>query len=177
MHHPASEPDRADWQARCAAHGLSMTAPRRAILAALLELEQPGDAVTLLQATKRHHPGAQIGTVYRFLRELERAGLARAWAQPHGRMRWQLQATAPPTPSATGEVHGLLQQVQTLLRELDRLGLAESLLAPPVVPRQAGHALELLGRIAEQLGYQLLPAAATSSIHEPPTLAPSFSAY
>lgn len=147
-----------DWQARCIAHGLSMTAPRRAILAALQEQEQPGDAVALLQAACRHHPRTRIGTVYRFLRELEHAGLVRAQAQPHRRIRWQWSTDPLADAPATSELRGMLQQVQGLLHELDRLGLVDALLMPSnAPPRHAGNALELLAGIAEQLGYRHLP--------------------
>ena len=135
-----------------------MTAPRRAILAALEELEQPCDAVALLQAAGRHHPSTRIGTVYRFLRELEHADLVRAQAQPHGRIHWQLHASHSDDALSLSKLHGMLQQTQELLYELDRLGLAEALLAASAPPRrQASHALELLTDIAEQLGYRLLP--------------------
>lgn len=173
-----------DWQARCIAHGLSMTAPRRAILAALQELDQPCDAVALLQAACRHHLRTRIGTVYRFLRELEQAGLVRAQAQPHGRIRWQLTIDRLADAPAASELRGMLQQIQGLLHELDRLGLVDALLMPSSAPpRHAGNALELLAGIAEQLGYRLLPqrplaSTATATPQSLPAASPALlSAY
>lgn len=147
-----------DWSARCIAHGLVMTAPRRAILAALIESDHPDDAVALLQAACRHHPSTRIGTVYRFLRELQRAGLVRAEARPPRRTRWQLGAPSALAPASVPE----LREVQDFLRELDRLGLAETLpkTSTPALRTEAG--LALLTLMAERLGYRLSPGATNS---------------
>lgn len=72
-----------------------MTAPRKAILGALLQLGHFCDAVALLQATPECHPRIKLDTVYRFLRQLEHSGLARA--RRHGRVRWQLCEPPPAT--------------------------------------------------------------------------------
>jgi Fe2+ or Zn2+ uptake regulation protein len=133
-----------------------MTAPRRAILAALVESDRPDDAVALLQAACRHHPPTRIGTVYRFLRELERAGLVRAEARPPRRTRWQLAEPAAPDAARVLE----LRQVQDFLRELDRLGLTKTLPKTSALSAEAG--LDLLTLIAERLGYRLSPNATNS---------------
>jgi len=147
-----------DWSALCITHGLVMTAPRRAILAALIESDRADDAVALLQAACTHHPSTRIGTVYRFLRELERAGLVRAEARPPRRTRWQLCEPSALDPASAPE----LRQVQDFLRELDRLGLAETLpkTSTPALRAEAG--LALLTLIAERLGYRLSPNATNS---------------
>jgi len=88
---------------RCRQAGLPVTAPRRAVLAALAAQTLPADAIALLMLARRHHARASIGTVYRFMRELERCGLVRAHSQAHGRIHWQWgDMTAPPanTPDA-----------------------------------------------------------------------------
>lgn len=104
---------------------MAFTVPRRAILRALLDASAPLDAVAVLQGARGIHPGTSLGTTYRFLRELELHGLARAQPQPHGRMRWQLSAGSPP---AIDELRPLLQQLRRILHQLDRLGFAD---APP----------------------------------------------
>ena len=105
------------WEARCKASGLAVTAPRRAVLRALLERDGV-DAVELLQHARAHHAGTSVGTVYRFMRELERLGLVRAEAQPHGRLRWH--AHAPPSPPAD-ELRPLLAQLREFVARLETL--------------------------------------------------------
>lgn len=118
--------DLAAWQARCKASGLSITTPRRAVLRTLLE--QDGmDAVALLQRARTHHAGTSVGTVYRFMRELERLGLAHAKAQAHGRMRWYLGvAPAPAASSSLPDIGRLVAQLREFLRQLEALGFAEA---------------------------------------------------
>jgi Fe2+ or Zn2+ uptake regulation protein len=109
------------WQARCGALGLSLTAPRRAVLQALLE-HDGADAVALLQRARLRHAGTSIGTVYRFMRELERAGLVHAQAQAHGRMRWH--AVAAYAPDLATELTPLLAQLREFLIRLETLAAA-----------------------------------------------------
>jgi Fe2+ or Zn2+ uptake regulation protein len=105
------------WQARCKALGLAVTAPRRAVLRALLE-RGGTDAVELLQRARAHHAGISFGTVYRFMRELERVGLVRAEAQPHGRLRWHADAS-PASPA--DELRPLLAQLREFIVRLESL--------------------------------------------------------
>jgi DNA-binding MarR family transcriptional regulator len=149
------------WQQRCQAQGLSLTAPRNAILSALLEQTEARDAVPLLQAAQAHYPGTSIGTVYRFLRELEQRGLVDAHALPHSRTRWQLRATALSTAAqAASDIRRMVAQAQEYLRTLEQMGLASATLpnAPSSLPQsESARALAALHEIAGQLGYRLLP--------------------
>jgi Fe2+ or Zn2+ uptake regulation protein len=156
----------ATWEARCKSLGLMMTAPRRAILIAMLGLDQSIDAVTLLQAAREYHAGTSIGTVYRFLRELEQLGLVYIEAQPHSRSRWRLRDSPQAAPERSpGNIQEMLQQVQSFLRDLEKLGLAEALQTPrpsleSPATRPANHApveasLVTMREIAERLGYRL----------------------
>ena len=143
------------WEQRCKSHGLSMTASRRAILAAMLQSNAAADAVAWLVAAQRHHPSTSIGTVYRFLRDLEQRGMADVHAEPHARCRWRLREGTP-----------MLQTVEpllSLLREMETLGLAETLDAQPVLksdarsaPTQSPSTWQLLQQIATNLGYRLV---------------------
>lgn len=145
------------WQARCKTHGLLVTVPRKAILTALLEQEGSFDAVALLQYARMHYPGVSMGTVYRFMRELEKLGLAQARAQAHGRIRWRL--SEPLELSGTPEIQHWLNQVEDFLHELEQLGLAE-LQAKNDASTEAGtdhRTLLVLHQIAERLGYRLTP--------------------
>jgi Fe2+ or Zn2+ uptake regulation protein len=149
------------WQQRCQAQGLTLTAPRKAILSALLEQTEARDAVPLLQAAQAHYPGTSIGTVYRFLRELEQRGLIDAHAQPHGRTRWQLRDEALSSAAqAASNIRRLVTQVQDYLRTLEQMGLAETS-APNAPPYSAipdsDRILAVLHDIAGHLGYRLLP--------------------
>jgi Ferric uptake regulator family len=156
----------ADWEARCKSLGLRVTAPRRGILTAMLRLDQSIDAVMLLQAAREHHAGTSIGTIYRFVRELEQLGLAHAEAQPHSRCRWRLRDSPPGAAEQTpGNIRVMLRQVQRFLRDLEKLGLADALQTPQPtiatpVTRPANHtpanaSLDTLREIAEHLGYRL----------------------
>jgi hypothetical protein len=154
------------WEARCKSLGLLVTAPRRAILTSLLQLDQSLDAVALLQAARQHHAGTSIGTIYRFLRELEQLGLVCIEAQPHTRSRWRLRDSPPTALDQTpGNIRAMLRQVQTFLRDLEKLGLAEALQTPrpaieTSVPKTPNHppidaTRDTLREIAERLGYRL----------------------
>jgi Fe2+ or Zn2+ uptake regulation protein len=148
------------WQQRCKAQGLALTASRNAILRALLTQSEAQDAVPVLQAAQAHHPGTSIGTVYRFLRELEQRGLVDAYAQAHGRMRWQLRDEALSTAAQTaGEIHQMVVQVQDFLRTLEQMGLAETTEkhAPSAASPGIDRTLAVLHEIAGHLGYRLLP--------------------
>jgi hypothetical protein len=153
-------PDTLDaWEARCRAHGLSITASRRAILAALLQSDVPADAVEWLLAAQRHHPATSVGTVYRFLRELERHGLVEVLAQSHSRCRWRLKSLAS-TASSNG-LKAMLEPLQVFLREMETLGLAEARSDVPDIghaaPKSVTPTWWLLQQIAESLGYRLAP--------------------
>ena len=149
------------WQRRCQAQGLTLTAPRNAILNALLEQAEARDAVPLLQAAQLHHPGTSIGTVYRFLRELELRGLVDAHAQSHGRTRWQLRTTTPSTAAqAANDIRRMVAQAQDYLCALEQMGLPSTTLpnAPSPLPAsESARALAALHDIAGQLGFRLLP--------------------
>ena len=152
----------AAWEARCKSLGLLVTAPRRAILTSLLRFDQSLDAVTLLQAAREHHAGTSIGTVYRFLRELELLGLVYTEAQPNSRCRWRLRDSPQvPPEQSPAVIRAMLRQVQSFLRDLEKLGLAEGLQTPQhtlekPASRPVNHApVDTLREIAERLGYPL----------------------
>lgn len=151
------------WQARCKTHGLLVTVPRKAILTALLEQEGSCDAVALLQYARMHYPGVSMGTVYRFMRELEKLGFAQARAQAHGRIRWRLCES--PELSGPPEIRHLLTQVEDFLHELEQLGLAERQVKNDA-DMEAGtehRTLLVLHQIAERLGYRLMPQHRSST--------------
>jgi Fe2+ or Zn2+ uptake regulation protein len=149
------------WQQRCKSHGLVLTASRNAILQALLAQPSAQDAVPLLQAAQVHHAATSIGTVYRFLRELEQRGLVDAYAQAHQRTRWQLRDEAISTAAqSAGELRQMLAKVQDFLRTLEQMGLAEASTAriPETwLPPDSDRTLAVLHEIAGHLGYRLLP--------------------
>jgi Fur family transcriptional regulator, zinc uptake regulator len=66
----------AEAQARCAAHGETLTPLRTQVLALLLKQDGPAKAYDLLDALKRDHAGAKPPTIYRALDFLVRMGLA-----------------------------------------------------------------------------------------------------
>ena len=70
--------------------GLRATPPRLAIWQVLHEADDEPDAVEVLRRAQSLEPRTSLGTVYRFLRELELLGLASCHAVPHERARWQL---------------------------------------------------------------------------------------
>jgi Fe2+ or Zn2+ uptake regulation protein len=147
------------WQQRCKAQGLALTASRNAILHALLTQSEAQDAVPLWQAAQVHHAATRIGTVYRFLRELEQRGLVDAYAQAHGRMRWQLRdETLSAAAQGAGEIRQMVAQMQDFLRTLEHMGLAEITNAPePALLPGSDRTLAVLHEIAGHLGYRLLP--------------------
>jgi Fe2+ or Zn2+ uptake regulation protein len=150
-------------QRRCKAQGLVLTLSRNAILSALLEQHEARDAVPLLQAAQAHHPQTSIGTVYRFLRDLEQRGLVDAHVQPHGRTRWYLRDVALADAAHTAsDIHSMLAQVQGFLKVLEQLGLAEDNNAANTTSENFTNdphrKLAMLRDIAGHLGYRLLPS-------------------
>jgi Fe2+ or Zn2+ uptake regulation protein len=150
------------WQQRCKAQGLVLTASRNAILLALLEQSDARDAVPLLQAAQRHHVATSIGTVYRFLRELEQRGLVDAITQSRKRTRWQLRDDALSSAAhAANDIRHMVAQVQGFLHTLEQLGLAECTdgLSSASANRRTDddRTLAVLHEIAAHLGYRLLP--------------------
>ncbi|KRE89359.1 hypothetical protein ASG87_03190 [Frateuria sp. Soil773] len=146
------------WEARFRASGLRLTAPRQAILAALLEQDGAGDAVILLTAAQRHYPATRIGTVYRFLRELERHRLVQALAWPHGRTHWQPCAMPAADAQAGEDIQPMIARLKAFLSDLERLGMAEA--QPPaeaMASDDCAPTLQLLQRVAGRLGYRLTP--------------------
>ena len=150
------------WEARCKSLGLLMTAPRRAILTAMLQSGTPRDAVTLLKAAREHHAATSIGTIYRLLREFGQHGLVHVQTQAHGRCRWCLCEPSQLAPAPDQDnVRILLRQVRRFLRELEKLGFAEAHAAPHASPGKPAAAtiddpvVGLLHEIAERSGYRL----------------------
>lgn len=94
------EPMRIEAMVRdCAAAGLRTTAPRRAILAALHDAPAPTDAVALMRQACGFDRSVRIGTVYRFLRDLERLHLIAAVSHAQGRLRWYWPGHHPRPPA------------------------------------------------------------------------------
>jgi|GEM_PF-2245338 len=149
------------WQQRCKAQGLALTASRNAILLALLAQADAQDAVPLLQAAQAHHPATSIGTVYRFLRELEQRGLVDAYVQAHARTRWQLRdETLSAAAQTAGGIRQIVAQVQDFLHALEQMGLAEATTAhapKTSLALDSDRTLAVLHEIAGHLGYRLLP--------------------
>ena len=134
-----------------------MTPSRNAILNALLEQHEARDAVPLLQAAQLHHSPTSIGTVYRFMRDLEQRGIVDAQAQPHGRTRWHLRDGAlTDAAHAAGDLPRMVAQMQAFLKTLEKLGLAENNHAIPE-DNDPHRTLAVLHDMAERLGYRLLP--------------------
>lgn len=139
-----------------------MTAPRRAILTAMMQLDTASDAVALLQAARLQHAATSIGTVYRLLRELEQLGLADVQAQPHGRGLWRLHGSPQAYEKTPGNVHLMLQQLRRFLSELETIGAAEVASMPSTPPtigqddrKPVDAVTDLLRELAERLGYRL----------------------
>jgi DNA-binding MarR family transcriptional regulator len=148
-------------QRRCKAQGLVLTPSRNAILNALLEQSEARDAVPLLQAAQVHHSQTSIGTVYRFLRELEQRGVVDARVLPHQRTRWQLHSVALTDAAyAANDIRSMVAQVQAFLKALEQLGLVENSgvhTGPETFTNDPHRTLNVLHEIAERLGYRLLP--------------------
>lgn len=88
--------------------GLRATAPRLAIWQSLCEADDEPDAVELLRRAAIIEPRTSLGTVYRFLRELEQRGLAASRPIAHERARWRTgpadDASTPRDPEAIAAV-------------------------------------------------------------------------
>jgi Fe2+ or Zn2+ uptake regulation protein len=148
-----------DWQQRCKRLGLSMTAPRRAILAALLDRHDACDAVTLLQEARTHITSTSLGTVYRFLREMEQLGLIQARLQLHGRTRWYLRHPSQASSEHDHiEIQAVLEQLRHFMNELEKLGLVTRLsnAQESGEPNAANTPWTVLTTMVERLGYRLL---------------------
>ena len=81
--------------------GMRATPPRLAIWQALHDASDEPDAVEVLCRAQLIEPRTSLGTVYRFLRELEQHGLASSRAVAHQRSRWRLGSSSETTPSHT----------------------------------------------------------------------------
>ena len=77
--------------------GMRATPPRLAIWQALHDASEEPDAVALLRLAQRIEPRTSLGTVYRFLRELEQHGLVSSRPVAHERSRWRLGASTATT--------------------------------------------------------------------------------
>jgi hypothetical protein len=79
--------------------GLRATPPRLAIWQVLCGADDEPDAVELLRRAAAIEPRTSLGTVYRFLRELEQRGLAASRPIAHQRARWHVGAADETTPA------------------------------------------------------------------------------
>ena len=68
--------------------GLKITPARDAILRTLGASSSPMDGFALTRACRAHSPTLRTDTMYRFLRELTRAGYLRRDKPEHGRSVW-----------------------------------------------------------------------------------------
>lgn len=87
----------ADIHQALARVGMRATPPRLAIWQALHDAADEPDAVELLRRAQRIEPRTSLGTVYRFLRELEQHSLASSRPVAHERSRWRLGSSAEST--------------------------------------------------------------------------------
>ena len=78
--------------------GMRATSPRVAIWRVLHAADDEPDAVALLTRAQQVEPRTSLGTVYRFLCELEQHGLASSRAVAHGRSRWRVDSSEPSSP-------------------------------------------------------------------------------
>jgi hypothetical protein len=137
---------------------LLLTVPRRAIIRAMLQQDQPIDAVALQRIARQHHAATSLGTVYRFLRELRAVNLLHAQVPARGRSLWRLSALSEVAPEP---VAAWLQSWRTFMRDLESIGLAEVQApgappAPPDHPRDNPSTIhEMLQALALRLGYRL----------------------
>lgn len=83
----------ADLHQLLAQAGMRATPPRLAIWQILHEASDEPDAVELMCRAQVLEPRTSLGTVYRFLRELEQHGLASSRVVAHERARWRLGAS------------------------------------------------------------------------------------
>lgn len=88
-----------DAHAALAQAGLRATPPRLAIWRVLHEAGDEPDAVDVLRRAQALEPRTSLGTVYRFLSELQQHGLASARVVAHHRSRWRLGADTTVAPS------------------------------------------------------------------------------
>ncbi|MDR3447833.1 MULTISPECIES: Fur family transcriptional regulator [Dyella] len=91
----------ADIQPLLARVGMRATPPRLAIWQALHDATDEPDAVELLCRAQRIEPRTSLGTVYRFLRELEQHGLASSRPIAHERSRWRVGSSTESTTKNT----------------------------------------------------------------------------
>jgi Fur family ferric uptake transcriptional regulator len=94
--------------------GLRATAPRLALWRVLSAAQDEPDAVELLRRASAIEPRTSLGTVYRFLRELEQRGLAVSRPVAHQRSRWHTSAGAPLPSSSTSKSPEMLAAVMRL---------------------------------------------------------------
>jgi len=95
----AMSPAPADIHQLLAQVGMRATPPRVAIWQVLNESSDELDAVALLRRAQVIEARTSLGTVYRFLRELEQHGLASSRAVAHERSRWRLGSPSESTPA------------------------------------------------------------------------------
>lgn len=95
-HVPAAS---SDAHAVLAQAGLRATPPRLAIWTVLHQANDEPDAVDVLRRAQSLEPRTSLGTVYRFLRELELLGLASSRPVSHERSRWRLGHVSDAMPS------------------------------------------------------------------------------
>lgn len=95
-HLPATS---SDAHAVLAQAGLRATPPRLAIWTVLHEANDEPDAVDVLRRAQSLEPRTSLGTVYRFLRELELLGLASSRPVSHERSRWRLGHASDAMPT------------------------------------------------------------------------------
>ena len=84
----------ADVHQLLAQAGMRATPPRLAIWQVLHEANDEPDAVELMCRAQVLESRTSLGTVYRFLRELEQHGLASSRVVAHERARWRLGASS-----------------------------------------------------------------------------------
>lgn len=92
--------------------GMRATPPRLAIGCVLHDASDEPDAVVILCRAQHLEPRTSLGTVYRFLRELEQLGLAASRAMAHGRARWRwLDANDTNAMSPTSPALSAIEQL------------------------------------------------------------------
>ena len=94
--------------------GLRATAPRLALWRVLCDAKDEPDAVELLRRASSIEPRTSLGTVYRFLRELEQRGLATSRPITHQRSRWCATLGNPPSTTAVPSHPEMLAAVMRL---------------------------------------------------------------
>lgn len=94
--------------------GLRATAPRLAVWHVLSTAQDEPDAVELLRRASAIEPRTSLGTVYRFLRELEQRGLAVSRPIAHQRSRWHASLGNAPSAVAMPSNPEMLAAVMRL---------------------------------------------------------------